>query len=122
MAILPRLSDGRSVAILMTPRLTLVTALFDLARREAPTTRVTVSEYFRRGEFVLGLDCDVVFYVDPELADEVRARREDNGLAAKTLVVEAPLETLTAHGLLPAVRSARERHPLVNGDPAKDTP
>jgi hypothetical protein len=103
-------------------RLTLVTGLFDLARREAGSQRPTCRDYLAWGEFVLGLDCNIVFYVDPELEPEVRARRAAHSLLHRTRVVAVALEDLPAHQLLDAITQARRRHPLINGDAAKDTP
>ena len=103
-------------------RLTLVTALYDLARREPRCSRPSAQDYLTWGEFVFGLDHDIVFYVDPELESAVRERREDHGLLHRTRIKPAPLERLPAYGLLDAVSSARRRHPLLNGNPNKDTP
>jgi hypothetical protein len=103
-------------------RLMLVTALYDLARRGPRCSRPTVEEYLAWGEFVFGLDHDIVFYVDADLEPEVRERREAHGLMHRTAINPVPLERLPAYALLEAISSARRRHPLVNGNPDKDTP
>jgi hypothetical protein len=55
------------------PRLTLVAGLFDLAARERNSRRRPAAHYLGHGEFVLALDRDTVFFVDGELAEQVRA-------------------------------------------------
>ena len=103
-------------------RLTLVTALYDMARREPRCSRPTPQDYLAWGEFVFGLDHDIVFYVDVELESKVRGQREAHGLLHRTAINPVPLERLPAYGFLDAISSARRRHPLVNGNPNKDTP
>jgi hypothetical protein len=103
-------------------RLTLVTALFDLARREPGSSRPTPADYLDWGAFVFALDCDIVFYVDPELEPEVRARRDAHGLLARTVVIAAAFEHLPAHDLLEPITAARRQHPLRNAQTGKDTP
>lgn len=55
-------------------RLTLVAGLFDLAARERNSRRRLPAHYLEHREFVLALDRDTVFFVDRELAEQVRAR------------------------------------------------
>jgi hypothetical protein len=104
------------------PRATLVTALFDLARREGSSARRTPADYLAAADFVLGLDLDLIVFVDPELSDAIAARREAVGMAGRTRVVPIRLEQTEALGHLPAIEAARRRRPLLGGDPAKDTP
>lgn len=106
----------------MPQRLTLVTALYDLARREPSRRRPAPHDYLAWGEFVLGLDHELVVYVDPELEPEVRRRRDAHGLLHRTAIRPVPLEQLPAHRFLGEITAARQRHPLVNGNPDKDTP
>jgi hypothetical protein len=102
--------------------LTLVTYLFDLARREPTVGRTAVERYLQRAEeLVLGLDHDLVVFTDPELADLIEASRNGRGLGARTQTVPIALEELAAAALLPQIEAARARHPLTNGDPRKDT-
>jgi hypothetical protein len=102
--------------------ITLVTALFDLARREGGAARRTAGDYLAGADFVLGLDRDLVVFVDPELREPIAARREAAGLGARTRVVAVELEAVEALRHLPAIEAARLRRPLLGGDPAKDTP
>jgi len=104
------------------PRLTLVTGLFDLAEREKNPNRRTPADYLRDGEFLLGLDWDVVFFVDARLADEVADLRQAEGLADRTVVVPTALEETAAYALERQIAAARAQHPLINGNPDKDTP
>lgn len=104
------------------PRLTLVSALFDLRRREPATRRRSVEELLGHGEFVLALDADLVIFVDPELGAAVRAAREEHGLLGRTRVVEIELESLEAHGHLDDISNARHEHPILNANARKDTP
>ena len=102
--------------------LTLVSALYDLAGRERNPDRHTVARYLEAGEFLFALDADLVVFADSELAPAIEARRRDAGRAARTRVVTLPLEELAAHALADRIAAARRRHPLRNGNPAKDTP
>jgi hypothetical protein len=102
--------------------LTLVTGLFDLARREPATHRTTVARYLERADqHVLGIEQPLVAFVDPELAEPITTRRRERGLGERTVVVPIALEELRAHGLLDEIERARRRRPLLNGDPVKDT-
>jgi len=104
------------------PRLTLVTGLYDLARREGGGGRRTPEDYLRAAGLVLGTDADLVCFADPALAPGVEAARRANGLAHRTRVIARALEEWPAHANLPAIAAARAAHPLRNGDPGKDTP
>jgi hypothetical protein len=104
-------------------RLTLVTGLFDVERREPRRGRATAAEYLERAdELVLGIDRQLVAFVDPELVGQVAECRRGRGLAERTLVVPLPLEELPAYRLLDEIKIARRRRPLLNGNPVKDTP
>jgi hypothetical protein len=103
-------------------RLALVSALFDLARREPEAGRRTAAEYLDGAGFLFGLDLDLVVFADPDLVDEIAARRAAASLAARTWVIPIALEQTTAAARLPAIEAARRGHPLLNGNPAIDTP
>ena len=103
--------------------LTLVTYLFDLARREPAVGRPAVAHYLQRAEeFVLGIDQDLVVFADPEVAPLIEASRRGRGLGTRTRVVQVRLEDLAAGASLAEIEEARARHPLANGNPQKDTP
>lgn len=101
---------------------TLVTALVDIASREANDRPRAVGEYLRLGDLVLGADAPLVCYCDPELAPLVSARRTLRRPAASTLVVPLRLEETAAFRDLARIEAARSRHPIENANPAKDTP
>lgn len=102
--------------------LTLVTYLFDLARREPETDRTSVESYLRLAdEFVLGIHHDLVVFAEPELAEQIEAARSRRGLGARTQVVPIAFEDLPAAALVPQIEAARAIHPLSNGNPRKDT-
>jgi hypothetical protein len=101
---------------------TVVTSLFDLARREPGGTRPTVAQYLEWGEVLLALDTDLVCFTEPPIDTEIRARRENHRLAGRTEIISRPLESLSTYRLLAAATEARRRHPLLNGSHDKDTP
>ncbi len=103
-------------------RLTLVTCLFDLAHREPTCRWPKVRDLLDHGAFVFGLDCDVVFFVEPGLAGEVAQHRRRRGLLSRTAVVSMPVEGLSAHGQLDAIVAARRRHPLMNDETGQASP
>lgn len=102
-------------------RLTLVSALYDLAGRERNTRRRTAADYLGTAGFLLELDQDVVIFADPELAPQLEARRATAGLGGRTRVIVEPLEELPAHRLHDEIAAARQRQPILNRDPDKDT-
>ena len=102
--------------------LTLVTCLFDLARREPEIGRTSVEHYLERAEeFVLGLDEDLVVFTEPELADPIEAIRRGSGLGGRTRVIQVAFEDLAAVAFARQIEAARALHPLTNGNPKKDT-
>jgi hypothetical protein len=101
--------------------LTLVTALFDLATREG-SDRHPPGFYLERAQWLLGLDRDLVVFCDPQLAPELRRRRAAAGRAQRTVVVARALEAWAPPQRVAAIAAARERHPLRNASPIKDTP
>ena len=103
-------------------RLTLVTALFDLAARERNTHRTTIAQYLRRSRWLCELDVDLVVYGDPGAVASIAAARRAAGHGDRTAPRPVRLEELTAHRALPAIEAARRRRPILNGNPLKDTP
>jgi hypothetical protein len=101
--------------------MTLVTGLFDLARRER-SARHSVRHYVAASDWLMGLDRDLVVFCDPELATPITRRRRAAGLADRTTVIPRALEDLAAHDQLEAIRAARERNPVHNASAVKDTP
>jgi len=102
--------------------LTLVSALYDLARREQNPRRRTVEDYLQASAFLASRDVDLVVFGDPEPVAEIESQRRASGLAGRTHAVRLPLEELPAYALLDPITRAREEHPVANASPDKDTP
>lgn len=100
---------------------TLVTAFFDLGRREKSTRR-PASDYFKHGEFVLGIEQNLVIFIDAEFAAAAWEKRKEAGLLHKTIVIPIGLEDLPAYSLMPWIERAMQEKPVKNGNPVKDTP
>ncbi len=96
---------------------TLVTALFDLERRERIGRR-PVEDYLEKIELVLDLGSPIVAYVDPELVGPVERIAGRLGLDRVRVVARA-LEDLPRHAALERVRALP---PFANANPVKDTP
>lgn len=77
----------------MAKRLTLVTAFFDLGRREQNSTRRQASEYLIHAEKVLALDVDLVIFADQEFVHPIWSRRRHYGLLKRTMIVGFALES-----------------------------
>jgi len=100
----------------------LVTAFYDLARREPTTPRRGADFYLAQGEFVFGLNQDVIFFCDPELRPHIVQRRRAHGLLHRTQLIDRPLEAMPAYAHRAAIADARARNPVINANPEKDTP
>lgn len=69
----------------------------------------------------MALDEDLVCFVDPALAEPVARLRRASGLEHRTRVVSVPLEAMPPHALVDRIAAARNRHPLRNPNPVKDS-
>ncbi len=84
---------------------TIVTALFDLHRRETHdepdasggSARRTANEYLDLGAQLLEWPCPMVIFADPELVARINKIRSELGFADRTLVRPFPLETSPYH-------------------------
>jgi tetratricopeptide (TPR) repeat protein/predicted GH43/DUF377 family glycosyl hydrolase len=111
------LPEHNQAPVAIRPRLTIVTCLFDLATRDG-TKRRSVDEYLKLGEFVFALDQDIVFFIDPSIADAVHARRLAYGKLERTVIIPVALEDLECWRHKVAVDSL----PMPDGcRPDKDT-
>jgi hypothetical protein len=119
---LVKLLDDRQENPSSPRRLTLVTGLFDLAKREGNPGRRTEADYLRHGEFIFALNQDIAFFAEPESAEVIRARRRAHGLLRRTHIFVTSLEAMPAYALADSIREARSRHAVINANPAKDTP
>jgi glycosyltransferase involved in cell wall biosynthesis len=95
---------------------TLVTCLFDVARRDGARAR-PVAYYQANAELTLAQPSPLVAFVDPHLAEWVAACRRQFGHSDLTTIVELPLEELPRAERL----SELDRLPgIENGSPRKD--
>ncbi len=101
-------------------RLTLVTALFDLQRRE-PSRERGLEFYLRSGETILSLNQDLVIFTEPELVATIAARRRSAGLESRTHLVPLRLEDFPVWSDVDRIRVARDTSPVHNENPRKDT-
>lgn len=101
--------------------LTLVTVLFDLARREGSGRR-TAQHYLEAAAWLLAVDRDLVVYADPEIAPDVAQRRVSHGHEDRTAVVPLALEEVAAYRHLAAIQRAHATRYPGGRDAEKDTP
>ncbi len=97
--------------------LTLVTSLFDLKRREASARR-GIEDYFRVGEFLLGLDQDIIVFCDPELAERLWKDRCGRGYAKRTHIAAVTFEALSTAKYSESIKRGR---PAGNRNAVKDS-
>ena len=101
------------------PRLTLVSCLFDLARRQSVARR-TIDELLGYAGPVLDLDQDLVIYADPELGPELQRCRDLAGHTRRTRIVPLAFEDVEHYAdWLPRIQAA---HLPTNRNVEKDTP
>lgn len=99
-------------------KLVLVTCLFDLGKRENNPRRQSAKFYLEHGKAVLGLDHDMIVFVDPELVEAVHALDVD---LTRKKIVACDFEELPAYALRAKIEEARRVHPLKNPNVSKDT-
>jgi len=99
-------------------KLTLVTSLFDLKLREESGRR-SIDEYFHFGEFLFGLDQDIIFFCDPELSERILEERRKHDRSQRTRVVPIAFEGLSIAKYLDLIKKSR---PAINLNQVKDTP
>lgn len=99
----------------------LVTCLYDLPRREENRERRSIATYLLKGEYVLGLEQDLVIYVDPELEPHVVEARRKRGLLHRTRVYAVPFEELAIFARVPRMKTLRAALPLASCNEKKDT-
>lgn len=111
---------------------TIVTALFDLHRRETHEERIanngfarrSANEYLDLGAKLLEWPCPMVIFADPELVERIDEIRTGLGYGDRTLVRPFPLETSPYHQkyfktVAKAFAESRQPRGL---SPVKDTP
>lgn len=100
--------------------LTLVTAFFDLAKREASSRR-TADDYIKHGKYILSLPHNLVVFIDPEFYWIVWEERKKHNLLHKTAIYPIRLEDLPYYQLRERMIIARTKNPTHNGSTIKDT-
>jgi hypothetical protein len=100
---------------------TLVTCLFEPARGESPDAEVP-EDRLEANRFLLRLDADIVYFTEPSLEGAVRSARAQHGALERTEVLPCSLHSLATYESLDRATENRLRHPLLNGNPLRDTP
>jgi tetratricopeptide (TPR) repeat protein len=103
----------------MIHKLTLVTCLFDLGRREDNPKRQSVNFYLEHGRAVLGLDCEMLVFVDPDLVEPLQKSGID---LSRKKILACNFEDLPTYQLRAKIEEARKTHPLRDPNVIKDTP
>jgi Bacterial protein of unknown function (HtrL_YibB) len=111
-------AHGRDVGVSPT---TVVTCLFDLAPIESPSAAPAPNR-LQSDEFLLGLGADLVCFTEPSLRPAVCSAREQHGLIERTEALPCAIRSLGTYELLGRATENRYRHPLLNGNPLRDTP
>lgn len=96
--------------------LTLVTAFFDLAKREQ-TSRRPATDYLKHGAYILSLPYPIVIFVDPEFVKSIREIRGDKPMH----IIVMPFETVPKFHLKDGIQAARKVYPVHNASAIKDT-
>lgn len=100
---------------------TFVSMFFDLAKHENLPRRNS-SKYLKDAEFLLSQDINLVLYLEPDFAIDCMMFREKLGLEKKTLIIVMDVNELPYYPYLPKIKECREKNPMKNGSPIKDTP
>lgn len=108
--------------ITMAKSLTLVTAFFDLGKREPQIQRRQADEYLKLGDFLFSLDIKLVFFCDPEFVSIIEEKRKLYKLMDKTVVISHKLEDCFYYTILDKITANRQKNPIINANPNKDTP
>lgn len=96
--------------------LTLVTAFFDLAKREQ-TSRRSAADYLKHGAYILSLPYPLVIFADPEFVEPIQKMRGDR----PARIIAMPFETVPKYPLKEAIQEARKINPVQNASNLKDT-
>lgn len=100
--------------------LTLVTAFFDLAKREGTNRRLS-ADYLKHGQYILSLPHPIVIYIDPEFFWFVWEERKKHKLLEQTVIIPIRLEDVPLYQHKDRVHAARQANPTRNGSPIKDS-
>ena len=104
----------------MASSVTIVTAFFDLAGIENNQQRRSCDDYLKHGKYVMGLDVNLVIFIDPihvEYCQQQRKGKED-----KTKIYPVKFQELENFNYLEHIRINRTNNPVCNASAIKDTP
>lgn len=101
--------------------LTVVTAFFDLERREKLGRR-NAEEYLKYGDFLLQQDVNLIIFIEEEFYYYVWAKRREYGLLNKTYIIPTALEQLDYYRYINRIQRNHKINPMKNRGERKDTP
>ena len=96
----------------LNEKVVLVTAFFDLAKREENNERRNAQTYMEKAEWLFQQNVFLVIFVEPENVNYVRERRTFFGFEKKTDVIEMKFEDLPWFDLYPLMLEADTYKPL----------
>ena len=106
----------------MANKLTLVTAYFDLSKREDVVRQRKTADYLSLARNTLALAANLVIFIEPEFAHQVWQQRNELGLLDKTCIIPYTLEQSPYYKYLADIVNARTKNPVKNANANKDTP
>lgn len=102
------------------PTITFVTSFFDLGKRENNTERRQVQVYLEKGLFLLGLDINLVIFIEEQFVDYVTEHRK--AFMEKTKIIPMKFEDLHYYQHYDEIVENLKLHPIHNSSSYKDTP
>lgn len=99
---------------------TVVTALYDLKKREPHLERRNPLFYLEHGKALFELPVNIIMFTDPHLVKDIQELKRPEGY--KTKIIPLPLEEVEFYKDLPNIVNLRIKNPIVNSNPSKDTP
>src|SRR5690606_38986553 len=91
---------------------TLVTAFFDIGKRENNTKRKQADSYLKLAEYIYSIDQPVIFFVDTEFELEVREKRCKYPYL--TQIVPIALEDVKHYSKIETIRNAHKNMHVQN--------
>jgi hypothetical protein len=99
---------------------TVVTAFFDLQKREGSSRRA-VAFYQEHGRTLCERDVSMIIFSDPELCETILQMRTAAGHKEKTLLVPLEFENIPYHQYKAKIVENRAKNPIAMLNPIKDT-
>ena len=101
---------------------TLVTAFFDLKKRENSSRR-SKDYYFEKAEYLFRQNHNFIFFTEPEYVEDIKRHREKHNLLEKTHIIGIEYEQLPyIKKYLSATVENFKNFPVHNFQPGKETP